>query len=180
MNTIPIHLYSNKKLCILSYKKIDYLPLLKTCYVVSPNSLPLPKNIQMYYTLVSKQYPFVLQDIRKFKDPYDFDNIYKLSTKLKTQRLGIIFGLPISPSKNTVTFYESKIENNLVLTTEKNNNNNYHFFTSSLNNIVTKMSSKNIENTKNKNNTTINLVTIFLFFVVFCCIGINFIHPIFS
>ena len=69
MNTIPIHLYSNKKLCILRYKTIEYLPHSKTFYVVSPNSLPLPKNIQMYYTLVSKQYPFVLQDIRKFKDP---------------------------------------------------------------------------------------------------------------
>ena len=54
MNTIPIHLYSNKKLCILSYKKIDYLPLLKTCYVVSPNSLPLPKNIQMSLNKTNK------------------------------------------------------------------------------------------------------------------------------
>ena len=172
MKLIPIHLYSNKKLCILSYKKIDYLPLANIYYVTSPNSLPLPKNIQMYYTLVSKQYPFALEEIRKFKDPYDFDNIYKLSDKLQTQRLGVIFGLPIKETKNMIKLFAKQNNKNLVLSTQKNNK-SYNFLTSS-NNIVTS-ESKNI-----KENNTVLLVVFFFCFIVFCLIIINFFHPIFS
>ena len=175
MKLIPIHLYSNKKLCILSYKKIDYLPLVNTYYVISPNSLPLPKNIQMYYTLVSKQYPFALEEIHRFRDPYDFDNIYKLSDKLKTQSLGVFFGLPVKESKNTIKLFENKYNKNLVLSSQKNNNNSYNFFTSATN-IVTS-ESKNI---KENNNDTVLLVVFFFCFIVFCLIVINFFHPIFS
>ena len=177
MNIIPIHLYANKKLCVLSYNKIDYLPFINTFYVISPNSLPLPKHVQMYYTLVSNQYPFNLLSIHKFRDPYDLTNIYKLSEKLKDKKLGVIFGLPLKNNKYTTKLYETQQPKSVVLTTDKNTNKNYNFLKEpTYEHIVTL--GKNMQKTKYQSIFFIFFTIIIFIISILLCV--NFINPIFT